>query len=252
MSTESRARGADRRFYGVAEAIVTDVNDPEKEGRVKLRFPWFDESMESEWCRVAQPYAGSGFGYVWVPELDQEVLVAFIHGDMRKPVVVGGLYNGVDKPPTYRDGSRDEKMIRTKAGHELLMKDTSGQEQLRILTQGGHSLDLNDQQQKIVLTSTGGHKITLDDAAGKISIETSSGQSVTLDSSSVTVQAAATVTLNAPSVKLGAGAQSLVLGETLLASFNAHTHNCTAPGTPSGPPVPPLTSAVLSVVSKTG
>jgi len=153
---------------------------------------------------------------------------------MRKAVILGGLFNGVDKPPTYRDDSRDEKMIRTKAGHELVFVDTSGQQQVR-------------------LTTKGGHKITLDDAGGTIVIESSNGQSVTLDSSGVTIQGTGSVTLNAPAIKLGsAAAMSLVLGETLLASFNAHTHNCTAPGTPSGPPVPPMTNAVLSTVSKTG
>lgn len=234
MSGTSRARSADQRYYGVAEAIVTNVNDPEKEGRVKLKFPWFDASMESDWCRVTQPYAGSGYGYVWVPEKEAEVLVSFIHGDMRKPVVVGGLYNGVDKPATYHDDSRDEKMIRTKGGHELVFTDTSGQKQVK-------------------LTTSGGHKVTLDDAGAKVTIESSNGQSITLDSSGVTIKGTASVTVDAPSIKLGsAAANSLVLGELLLASFNTHTHNCTAPGTPSGPPVPPLTSAALSTVAKTG
>ncbi len=61
---------------------------------------------------------------MWTPELKDEVLVAFIHGDMRHPIVLGGLYNGIDKPPTFKANNKDEKMLRTKAGHEIRFIDT--------------------------------------------------------------------------------------------------------------------------------
>ena len=64
---------------------------------------------ESDWCRVVQPYAGNGYGAVFVPEKGDEVLVAFVHGDMRFPIVIGGLYNGKDKPPTARTASRTRR-----------------------------------------------------------------------------------------------------------------------------------------------
>ena len=79
------------------------TGDPEHECRVTLRFPFFDgATAETDWCRVVQPYAGNGYGAVFVPEEGDEVLVAFVHGDMRFPIVLGGLYNGQDKPPTDR------------------------------------------------------------------------------------------------------------------------------------------------------
>jgi uncharacterized protein involved in type VI secretion and phage assembly len=249
----SRARSTDQRYYGVVEAIVVDVYDPEDEGRVKVRFPWFDEAMISEWCRVAQPYAGNGYGFVWVPELEDEVLVAFVHGDMRMPIVVGGLYNGVDKPPTAKQPGRDQKMIRTKGGHELVMDDTSGSERTRLTTAGGHTLDLDDAGKKVTVASTAGHSVLIDENAQSIAIETAGGQSVSLDGASGKITISATsVTLDATAISLGsAAAQSVVLGTTFLALFNAHVHTTGIPGGPTSPPVPPLTPAILSQTTKT-
>lgn len=267
----ARSRSTDKRFYGVAEGLVTSNDDPEHEGRVKVTFPWFDGSMESEWCRVRQLYAGNDYGTFFVPEVGDEVLVAFIHGDMRLPVILGGLYNGEDKPPSFRQGtSKDQKLIRTRGRHEILLDDSKGEERVRVQTQGGHVLDLNDKEQSVTVTTSGGHSLVLDDRGMKVSVETSAGQSVLLEDggAKITIQTAGgqSITLEGGQVKLtatsivltgqvklsgDAAAFSLVLGETLLAAFNAHTHLCTAPGAPSGPPLPPLTPAVLSKVSKT-
>ena len=195
--TAPRARSTDRRYYGVVEAIVVE-NEGDDEGRVQVKFPWFDGGGSvTEWCRVSQLYAGGGYGSVFVPESGDEVLVAFIHGDMRFPIVLGGMYNGVDKPPTARKDGKDQKIIRTKAGHEVLLDD--GAKEIRITTaQGG----------TVTVTATG--EITLD---------------------------AAKVTVKADSIDLGGGAtEPGVLGRTLLAEFLKHTHP--APGGVTGPPTP--------------
>src|SRR5262245_64193000 len=91
-----RSRSTDQRYYGVAAARVTYVNYTQELGRVKLKFPWFDQNMETEWCRVRQFYAGNQYGAFFIPEVGDEVLVSFIHGDMRLPIILGGLYNGKD------------------------------------------------------------------------------------------------------------------------------------------------------------
>ena len=212
-STLPRSRSTDRRYYGVVEALVTNVtDDPEHECRVTLRFPFFDgATAESDWCRVAQPYAGNGYGAVFVPEVGDEVLVAFVHGDMRFPIVLGGLYNGVDKPPTDRTASRDQKMIRTKHGHQVVLDDSPGQEAIRITTAGGHELILDDAGGTVAVTGNG-VKITLD------------------DSGTVTVQGT-TVTVEAGQINLGASAAALspVLGELFMPIFNAHAHALPVP-----------------------
>jgi uncharacterized protein involved in type VI secretion and phage assembly len=273
MTTRSRSRTIDKRYYGVYEALVTKVvDDPAKEGRVQVSFPWYDDKLASDWCRMRQSYAGNGYGSFFVPEEGDEVLVAFIQGDMNYPIILGGLYNGEDKPPSARTKKQDQKMIRTKGKHEILLDDSPNQKRVRIKTEQGHTVDLNDQDKKITITSkqnhsitlddqgkkatlktSGGPKVEIDDASKKITIDTN-GKSVTIDGNSGTITLSGmTIVLSGTSIKLGgdAAVQSLVLGEAFLAAFNTHTHNCTAPGTPSGPPVPPLTPAVLSKTSKT-
>jgi uncharacterized protein involved in type VI secretion and phage assembly len=254
VSAISRTRTTDKRFYGVVQGIVTEVNDKDgQEGRVKVQFPWFDDQMETEWCRVCQFYSGNGYGAFFVPEPRDEVLVAFIHGDMRMPIILGGLYNGKDKPPTHRSADLDQKMIRTKGQHELLFDDSAGKQRVRIRTHGGHTADLSDVDHKVTLQSSGGQTVVLDDSAMTITLQTD-GNTVTIDGRSGTITlAGTTVVLNAQHVALGGNtaAQSLVLGDILMTMFNTHTHICTAPTLPSLPPVPLLTPAVLSQRSKT-
>ena len=90
---------ASGRILGVVVAIVTNNQDPDGLGRVRLRFPWLDDGAESFWARVASPMAGNARGLYFLPEVDDEVLVAFQHGRPEAPVVLGGLWNGKDKPP---------------------------------------------------------------------------------------------------------------------------------------------------------
>jgi uncharacterized protein involved in type VI secretion and phage assembly len=255
VSAISRTRTTDKRFYGVVQGIVTKVSDEDgKEGRVKVQFPWFDDQMETEWCRVCQFYAGNGYGAFFVPEPYDEVLVAFIHGDMRMPIILGGLYNGKDKPPTHRSADLDQKLIRTKGKHELLFDDTAGKQRVRVTTQGGHTADLSDVDHKVRLQSSGGQTVVMDDSAKTITLQTN-GRTVTIDGNSGTITlTGTTVVLNAQNIALGGAAAShqLLLGDIFLPLFNAHTHNCTALGAPTGPPIPPLLPTVLSTVSKTG
>ena len=253
MSAVSRTRTTDKRFYGVVQGIVTDVNDAAgQEGRVKVQFPWFDDQMETEWCRVRQFYAGNGYGAFFVPEVGDEVLVAFIHGDMRLPIILGGLYNGQDKPPTYRSDTQDQKMIRTKGQHELLFDDTAGQKRVRIKTKGGHVADLSDTDKAISITSNGGHKVELNDGSGTVTVTSSSGGVITLQNGTITIQGS-TVNIQAGSITSGsqAAVEQVMLGTSFMTIFNTHTHALdlltmsTVPGT-----LPPMTPANLSTTTK--
>jgi uncharacterized protein involved in type VI secretion and phage assembly len=237
--TEPRSRSTDRRIYGIVEALVAAVNDdPEQEGRVKLTYPWFDGGREiSDWCRVNQLYAGNGYGSCFVPEEGDEVLVAFIHGDMRFPVVLGGVYNGQDKPPTARTADRDQKMIRTKVGHQLILDDSPQAHAVKIITNGGHELILDDQSGSITVSGNGVSIMLNDD--GSVSVQ---GTTVTVQAQSVSVQAEQVGLGNAPTA-------SAVLGEELLAVFDAHVHLLPIP-IPTTPPVTPAPPTVLSTVVK--
>jgi uncharacterized protein involved in type VI secretion and phage assembly len=186
---ESRSRSTDRRYYGVAEAIVVDVNDPEKEGRVKLRYPWFDDQTVSDWCRVRQLYAGGGYGTFFIPELDDEVLVAFVHGDMRMPIVLGGLYNGTDKPSVFRDASSDPKLIRTRGGHEILLDDTPGKEQIKVTDKNGNVLVIDAVKNDITLQ-----------AKANVTIEATA--TLQLKGATVSIEASGTMTLKGSTINL--------------------------------------------------
>jgi phage protein D len=97
----TRGRGrSDGQFHGTAVGIVTDVADPDKLGRVKVQFPWLDDSYVSDWARTVQQGGASGGG-MFSPEVDDEVLVVFDHAGIDHPYVIGGLYNGVDKPSKH-------------------------------------------------------------------------------------------------------------------------------------------------------
>jgi uncharacterized protein involved in type VI secretion and phage assembly len=250
MTFVARSRTTDKRFYGVEEGIVTSVEDDKtKEGRVKVKLVRREIELE---CRLCNPYAGNGYGFFFVPEVGDEVLIAFIQGDMRFPVILGGLYNGEDKPPTFRAKDKNQKMIRTPGKHEILLDDTSGKERVRIKTQSGHEADLSDEEKKVTIKTAHGQSMELDGQSNKITIKTSAGQSITMDGNTgtITLSGPTTVTLDAASINLGSAAtQPLVLGTAFMALFNAHVHT---PGLPvTSPPVTPMTPAMLSLVSKT-
>jgi phage baseplate assembly protein V len=198
-STMPRSVTADRRFYGVAEALVAAVEDPEKEGRVKLRLPWFDSGEVTDWCRTANLFAGNGYGSTWTPELEDEVLVAFVHGDLRFPVVLGGLYNGKDKSPRARTASANQKTLRTKAGHEVLLDDSSGSLGVEVTTSAGHRLRLDDVNNQITLEISGGPSIVMSKNGGDMQIKATS---ITLDASSITLKASGTLTASGKPIKL--------------------------------------------------
>ncbi len=106
----------------LAIAIVIDNRDPLGQGRVRLTFPWLDASMQTEWVSVAQPHAGGDRGLFWMPEIGDELVVGFLHGDFSKPIALGAMWNGVSAAP-----SRDprERMLRSKNGHTIRFLDST-------------------------------------------------------------------------------------------------------------------------------
>jgi uncharacterized protein involved in type VI secretion and phage assembly len=144
---------------GVVPAVVSNIDDPDQMGRVKVAFPWLADSAESHWARVVAAGAGPDRGAVLLHEVGDEVLVAFHHGDPRLPYVLGGLHNGVDAPPLgvgelVGGGEVKKRVIVSRTGHRLVLDDTD--EVVRLATgDDAHRLVLSKKDTKVTIHSDG-------------------------------------------------------------------------------------------------
>jgi phage protein D/phage baseplate assembly protein gpV len=119
------------RWPSVVTAVVTKNDDPKGWGRVKVRYPWMSEDAESDWARITGSGAGDEAGYMAIPEVDDEVVVAFSHGNFGQPIVLGGLWHGkAMPPPEVADAAGSAKAQlrtwRSHKGHRITFDDSSG------------------------------------------------------------------------------------------------------------------------------
>jgi uncharacterized protein involved in type VI secretion and phage assembly len=143
-----------KRVHGVVTALVREIDG---RGRLKLEYRWLtDESHRSTWAPVAAALAGSKRGAFLMPEVNDEVLVAFEHGDFDHPFVVGFLWNGVDAPP---ETSHSNRVLKTPGGHELRFED-GDPKKIRLRSNGGQRIEIDDQQNSITIEG-GGRRVTL-------------------------------------------------------------------------------------------
>jgi len=147
---------AGAKIFGVEIALVTNVKDPDKQGRVKVCFPMLPGKPESDWARVVQPAAGAGRGFYWLPEEQDEVLVAFERGEANRPFVVGALWNGKDQP--MKDAYTDEnttRMLQTRSGHQIILDDAKDAERIVIADKSGKRTLTFDVKSKKFLIEAG-------------------------------------------------------------------------------------------------
>ena len=171
---------------GFFSALVTDNNDPINAGRVKVRISLPGRESYEGWARVSTFMAGRNKGSWFMPDVNDEVLVAFGVGTAGGIYVVGGLWSKVNRPPETMNAGNDKKVLCSRNGVTLTLDDQAGQE-------------------SIIMETPGGQKFTLKDGPGSVEIRDSNGNSVTLEPSGVTVNAAAKVTLNATAVEISSG-----------------------------------------------
>jgi uncharacterized protein involved in type VI secretion and phage assembly len=193
LNDKEDASAVTGRVYGVVVGVVTNNQDPEKLGRVKVIYPWLSDSEESHWARVATLMAGKDRGSFYLPEVDDEVLLAFEHGDVRFPYVVGALWNGKDTPRyDNADGKNDKRVITSRGGHEFVFDDNDQKGQVVIHTKKNHVITLDD--------SAGGEKISIVDKTGSNSVEIDSNQN------SIAVKSAMKLTIESQAIEIKAGA----------------------------------------------
>jgi uncharacterized protein involved in type VI secretion and phage assembly len=143
------------RVYEPVVGVVTDNKDPEKLGRVKVKMPILSEQDTTFWVPIVMMGAGKNRGWFFIPEVDDEVLVLFEHGDVNRPLVVGALWGGKDKPPEKNPGANPKRVIKSRAGSKITLDD----EEMKIIIEDGK----------------GKGRITFDSNANKIIIEALKG-----------------------------------------------------------------------------
>ncbi len=179
-------------------AKVVSVQDPDNLGRVQVRVLAFDGVADHDapvWARVAVPFAGNNYGALFIPDVEEEVLVAFLQGDPRFPIVIGSLWNGsASQPETIGGNSVDRWTLTGKAGTRVaIVEQQGGQPTIEFETPGGVSGKLTD------------------DGGGKIELKTPAS-SITIENSTINVQTGGKVKVQASKVDVSAGMVSVDAG----------------------------------------
>ncbi|MHC5611296.1 MAG: VgrG-related protein [Nostoc sp.] len=189
--------------------IVTDNKDPKGWGRVKVKFPTLTEEHASHWARVVALGAANNRGFDCLPEVNDEVLVGFEHGDIHRPYIIGGVWNGKDAPPekvedSIQGGKVRLRTIKTRTGHTLqfVEEDKGGSKTgVRLQTNKGHKIYLNDSEACIDIETQGGHKIKMDDQGKAISLDSTGNLSIKAKGN-IEIKANGTITVNGAMIYL--------------------------------------------------
>ncbi len=179
---------SDKREYGLINAEVVSLDDKEKLGRIQVKYSIF-ESCRSDWARLVTPMGGPERGLFFCPEIGDEVLVAFVQGDIRCPYIIGSVWSTVDKPPPNDGKTKDNnwRFIKSRSGHIFKLDDTKGKEKIEIIDKDG--------KHKVVIdTANDNIQVTCD--SGNVEIKAKSGK-VTIDAQTVEIKASADMTLSA-------------------------------------------------------
>jgi uncharacterized protein involved in type VI secretion and phage assembly len=161
--------------------------------KVRLGRIGADEKPSEAWARIATLMAGDNRGTWFIPDVKDEVLVAFEAGDIKRPYVIGALWNDTDSPPATMDASNTKKVLRSRSGVKITLNDQGGQE-------------------SFIVETPGGQRLLLRDGPGAVEISDSNGNSLKLETTGVRVTASAKVTINASTVEISAGMLSVDAG----------------------------------------
>ena len=214
MPEESSGGRQQRLVYS---GVVTSTEDPEGLGRVQVELQGFgDEGVQLPWIRMVQPMASASFGFMFLPESGDEVMVLKGAGnDFDSMVILGSVYNGSNTPnEANEDGENNTKQIYTRAGHELTFSDEDGSECITISTPDGKmsvTLDhanselLIDADDTIKITATSKVEVEAQEVtiSGSSKVEISSDSEVSVSAMNVSVSGDAKIALSAPQVEIG-------------------------------------------------
>jgi uncharacterized protein involved in type VI secretion and phage assembly len=216
------------RVFEPVIGIVTDNKDPSKLGRVKLKIPILSDQDTTYWCPIIMLGAGKNRGWFFIPEKDDEVLVMFEHGDLNRPLVVGALWNGKDKPPDKNPGGNPRRVIKSRQGSKITFDD--------------------DKEQLIIEDGVQKGRITIDAKANKITIEALDGDvcfqspkdDMTIVAKSIELTATTNLEIHAgDAMAWGAGGSATIKSSgTTLSGAKVNT-NCGSAQMPAAPTTSP-------------
>ncbi|MEE8295780.1 MAG: phage baseplate assembly protein V [Sphingomonadales bacterium] len=255
------------RYYGKYRGFVDDNKDKEGRGRVKLLIPTVLGKVPSEWALPCFPYGGiKNLGFFAVPPEKSQVFVEFLEGDISSPVWTGTFWReSSEVPEEINKGEPTTKLIKTDSGHVFLLEDKNGEETVLLKSSPEAQLEMNPGG-GLQLTDQKGATVFLDAEAGELSIKDANGNEMIFSSSGITATDAsgneitttgsgvtvkgATVTIEGQQVILGgSGGEPLIKGTSFMTFFNTHMHTSGPPGSPTTPPVVPMTPGQLSTTS---
>jgi len=195
-------------------AQVTNINDPDHHGRLKIRYPGVSSTPESGWARLVAIGAGPNRGNVFIPEVGDEVLVGFEGGDLREPVVIGGLYGAKSTLPGHpvADGSVEVRGITSRLGHVLQFADgTTSENKAILLRLAGeqHMIRLGDDALKIQVPA--GTPLSI--VAGSASITMTKNGGITIEGATIDLKATGGITVNGATVEVAAQAELKLEGQ---------------------------------------
>jgi len=181
MALHTPVDGAAPGYFGVYPAVVTNLVDPDRLGRIEVRFPWLGVSGDHDvrsWATLCSPYADGDQGLQILPEKESQVVVAFEAGNLRRPYIVGCTWNGTAPLPTPATRSNNLRVLKTRAGSRLEFDDGTNP--------------------KVTVKTPKGHRVVLDDTGtGTVTVQISGGASIKVTATSVEIQATATVSVKA-------------------------------------------------------
>lgn len=189
---------ADRLSAGLTPAVVTANNDPDELGRVKVSLKVIGDTHESDWARVVQQGAGSERGWMILPEIDDEVMVGFENGDLNRPIVLGGVANSVDKPPTDLAGLVVSDAVATRSftsrtGHVLVFSEEGGDADGITIKHSDKKLIFNLDKEKVELLGNG-QPVTIENGTSKITVNK---DGIEIEADKITMKSKAAMTIGA-------------------------------------------------------
>ncbi len=193
-------------YFGVYPAIVTDLVDDDRLGRIEVRFPWLGADGDRDvraWATLCSPYADDNQGLQVLPEVDSQVVVAFEAGNLRRPYIIGASWNGQATLPEDPQRVNDIRVLRSRGGSRLEFDDARA-------------------GAKVSVTTTRGHQVVLDDLTQDVTVRHSNGCTLHIDvTGRVEIRANVSLDVTAPSVNVNAAMSTfsgVVQCTTLIAS----------------------------------